>query len=215
MRNILFTLFLVLVMLGSGYASDKDKPPADYQVPIAERPTLNKGDRWDYERRGKIISYEFIEEKNGQLVFQIQWDDGTKETEICTPDLNYLRILNAKGEILEEYTPFRGQLNFPLWVGKKWSYTFTTSETRRAASESKERDSNVKVVAYEQVKVPAGTFWAFKIEEERHVRGKKGPKAVLGSHITMWYSPDIKRYVKTEHENETHNRDLIKYTPAK
>lgn len=215
MRNILFMLFLVLMMLGSGYASDKDIPPTDYQGPIAERPKFTKGDRWDYERRGKIVSYEFLEEKDGQLIFQIQWDDGTKETEIRTPDLNFLRNLDDKGEMTEEVAPFRGPFSFPLWVGKKWSYAFQTSKTKRAASFSEVRDSDVRVIAYEEVKVPAGTFWAFKIEEVRRIRGTKGPKAMLGYHVTIWYSPDVKHSVKIEQDNDVYNRDLVKYMPAK
>lgn len=201
-------------MLGSGYASDKDKPPADYQGQIAERPTLNKGDRWDYERRGKVVSYEFFEEKDGQLIFHIQWDDGTKGTDIYTADLNFVKHVRPNGEIKEEVTPFKGQFSFPLWVGKKWSYSFSTSKGKQGASESRS-DTNVKIVAYEQVKVPAGTFGAFKIEEVRYGTTKKGTQSLTGKGLTIWYSPDIKRYVKIESDDEIYNRDLIKYMPAK
>jgi hypothetical protein len=214
MKRLVLMLLLVFVMIDFGYAGDKDNPPADYKGVIAERPKLTKGDRWDYVRREKAVSYEFIEEKDGHLVFHIQWDDGTKETEIRTLDLNFLKNLDNKDEMTEEVTPFRGPLSFPLWVGKKWSYTFQTSRTRRATSMSADRDSDsdVKVVAYEQIKVPAGTFWAFKIEEVRRIRGAKGPRAMLGYHVTVWYTPDVKGNVKIEQDDDVYNRELVKYT---
>jgi hypothetical protein len=43
----------------------------------------------------------------------------------------------------------------------------------------------IKVVAFEKVKVPAGTFDAFRVE----VKGKKVEK-------TFWYSPELKLWVK-------------------
>ena len=73
-------------------------------------------------------------------------------------------------------------------------------------------DADVKVVSYEQVKVPAGTFWAFKIEEKRKIRDAKGPRGRLGYNITIWYSPEIKFTVKVEHDNDVYNRELVKYT---
>ncbi|MDA8339178.1 MAG: hypothetical protein M0Z70_07755 [Nitrospiraceae bacterium] len=217
MRNILFMLFLVLVMLGSGYASDKDKPPTDYQGPIAERPKLVKGDRWEYTRRDQVISFEFAGEENGNLVFYVQWNGGGKMKNIRTPDLNFIKEFNKKGEIVEECNPYKGALRFPLWIGKKWSYTFTTTKLAEhgGAGELADRDSDVKVVSYEQIKVPAGTFWAFKIEEHRVTRGARGPKARLGYNSTVWYSPEVKNIIKVEEDKEVYNRDLIKYIPAK
>ena len=215
MKHFVFVLLSVLLLFSTGYSEDKNIPPADYKGSVAERPILKQGDRWDYTRREKVVSCEFMGEKDGQLVFYITWDDGTKETEFRTSDQNFLKGLDTKGEIHEEVAPFRGWLSFPLWVGKKWSYTFQTSNTRRASSMSSNIDSDVKVVGYEQIKVPAGTLWAFKIEEVRKVRGaKKGPGA-NGIHITAWYNPDIKGSVKIEHDNDVYNRDLVKFTPAK
>ena len=210
MRKGILALFIVFLMTNFGFA--EDKPPAGYQGPIAEMPKLSKGDRWDYERRGKVVSYELTEENIGQLVFQLQWDDGSKETEGYTPDLNFFKKIDYKGEIAETVTPYRGSFSFPLWVGKKWSYSWQTSKTKQAASLSQMWDSHVKVAAYEQVKVPAGTFWAFKIEEVRSNRGAKHPKAY---HVTTWYSPNVKLPVKVEEDEDAYNRNLIKYMPAK
>lgn len=210
MRKILFMLFLISVMLGSGYAADKDNPPADYQGQIAERPKLVKGDRWEYMRRGRVLSYEFVEEQGGQLMFN-KLEDETKTTEFYTLDLNLMRELFEKGEIEEEVNPHRGSLSFPLWVGKKWSYQYSTTkrEAKSMPGQLANFEGDVKVVGYEQVKVPAGTFWTFKIEE---VRRKVGIKMGVGKSRTVWYSPDVKRGVKTEEEDPAFNRELIKYS---
>jgi len=210
MRKGILALFIVFLMTNIGFA--EDKPSADYQGPIAERPKLSKGGRWDYEMRGKVVSYEVTEENIAQLIFQLQWDDGSKETEVYTPDLNFVKKIDYKGEIAETVTPYRGSFSFPLWVGKKWSYSFQTSKTKQAASLSQMMGSDVRVVAYEQVKVPAGTFWAFKIEEVRSQRVAKHPKAY---YVTTWYSPDVKLPVKVEQDDDVYNRNLIKYMPAK
>ena len=91
----------------------------------------------------------------------------------------------------------------------------TKVEEKGGAGELADRDADVKVVSYEQIKVPAGTFWAFKIEEHRVTRGAKGPKASFGYNTTAWYSPEVKNIIKVEEDKEVLNRDLIKYIPAK
>jgi hypothetical protein len=212
MRKLL-TVFMVLAMVSSVFAADKENPPADYQGPIAERPKLMKNDRWEYKKKvGRTVSHTFLKEENGQLFFE-EIEDGSKLIEIRTPDLNIVKRMSVSGEVKEEVTPYRGSLKFSLWVGKKWSYTFNTTrhEERGKPGELADFDADVKVVGYEQVMVPAGTFGAFKIEESRYKRGKKRG---FGKHRVIWYSPEIKRVVKTEEEDEDHNVELLKYTPG-
>ena len=217
MRHLILFLLLVLVAANIAYAGDKDKPPADYQGLIAEKPKLNKGDHWEYIRRDKVISYEFVEIKSDDLVFHLQWDEwkseNKKEIEIRNSDLNVIQVIDENGDE-EQFTPYRGQFSFPLWVGKKWSYSFSSSKkvNRAGSGELVAIDANVKVVSYEQVKVPAGTFWAFKIEETRHIRGAKRGRAQFDTDITVWYSPEIKFVIKLEHDNEANNRELLRYS---
>jgi len=215
MKHIVMSLLFLLFLISTGYPGDKDAPPPDYKGVVAEQPKLTVGDRWDYLRRDKTVSYEFAGEKDHLLVFNIQWDDGTKESEFRNVDLNFLKNVDYKGELYEEVEPYRGWMSFPLWVGKRWNYTFRTSHTKRAASESAPIDADVKVVAYEQVKVPAGTFWAFKIEETRTMKSSKKGQFRTGYHVTAWYCPDIRGVVKIEQDNDVYNRDLTKFTPAK
>lgn len=207
MKDAIVTLLLVLLMTGFGYAGDNNNPPPDYKGQVAERPKLTKGDLWRYDRRDKILSYEFVEEKDGELVFLVGWDDGKKGKEIRTLELNFIKGYT------ETCDPYRGPFKFPLYVGKKWNYTHSSSKAKSGGTgESTVVDSTVKVVGYEQVKVPAGTFWAYKIEENRVTRGKK---SLMGYTVTVWYSPEVKNTVKSEEENDSWNRELLKFTPGK
>jgi hypothetical protein len=209
MKNAIFTLLLVFVIVGFGYAVDNNNPPPDYKGQIAERPILVKGDRWHYNRRDKILSYEFIEEKDGELILLVGWEDGKKGKEMRTPELNFIKGATEKCD------PYRGPFKFPLYVGKKWDYTHTSSKYKQSSGTGDElavTDSNVKVVAYEQVKVPAGTFWAYKIEENRVTRGTK---SLRGYKVTVWYSPEVKNTVKSEEDNDVWNRELLKFTPGR
>ena len=60
-----------------------------------------------------------------------------------------------------------------------------------------------KVVGWESVTVPAGTFRALRAEIEGH-RGKDPdpywwPKQAARFQHTVWYAPEVKRYVKAHH----------------
>ena len=60
-----------------------------------------------------------------------------------------------------------------------------------------------KVVGWESVTVPAGTFRALRVE----IEGKRGkdpdpywwPKQAARFQHTVWYAPEVKRYVKAHH----------------
>jgi hypothetical protein len=219
MKRLLYMVFLACAIIGNGYAEDRNRPPADYQGPTAEQPKFTKGDRWEYTRRGKVFSSVFIEERDGKLKFVEQWKDGPKWIIFRTTDLNFIKTLWKKEqEVKEESKPYKGPFSFPLWVGNKWSYEFRNIKSIYSKKAKKfggtgelaDWESDVKVVAYEQVKVPAGTFWAFKIKEVRRARGSK--RLQLGYHITTWYSPEVKNFIKIEEEQEVWNRELIRYT---
>ncbi len=61
--------------------------------------------------------------------------------------------------------------------------------------------SSIHAVAWEKITVPAGTFWALKIEVggwrydlSTIVRGQQDPQRIEG---TIWYSPEVKCAVKS------------------
>ncbi len=206
MRNILF-IVLFLIMTNNVYADNQDNPPVGYQGSIAERPKLERGDRWEYLIQGQNLSHEFIEEKDGQLLFQKQ-ENGIQTMELYTLDLNFVKEFDEKGDI-EVVTPYRGAMSFPLWIGKKWRYMYSTRDKHGNLSDY---DVFVKVEGYEKINVSAGTFQVFKIEEDREKRSNKKSKITFGHHRTVWYSPEIKHVIKSEEYNVANNKELIKYS---
>jgi hypothetical protein len=61
-----------------------------------------------------------------------------------------------------------------------------------------------KVIGWEQVTVPAGTFWALKIEQTGW-SNDLSPSAIVATYqragvrvdLTLWYSPEVKYIVKS------------------
>ena len=54
------------------------------------------------------------------------------------------------------------------------------------------------IAAYEQITVPAGTFWAFKITVTKESK-KKG---ISKGSATYWYAPIIKQIIKSIEEEK-------------
>jgi hypothetical protein len=90
-------------------------------------------------------------------------------------------------------------LQFPLSVGKTWTYA---TDTLFKDNQSTARTTaQIRVVAHESVHVVAGRFDAFKIEASGTFTGRsKGGPGVLSGEFnsTYWYSPAAKAIVKSE-----------------
>ena len=104
------------------------------------------------------------------------------------------------------FDPDQGLLHFPLRPGDTHEARYDVRFPRQGAYEVKQ-DRRVTVVGWEDVKVPAGTFHALRVESEGsfyridlNVRGQV--KEV------MWYAPQAKRYVKWSYDNWTGRRSL-------
>ncbi|GAB4389094.1 MAG: hypothetical protein Kow0025_12290 [Thermodesulfovibrionales bacterium] len=219
MKSVL-SIFFALCLVAAASAGDEGGPPPGYDGPVAERPQFARGDRWEYRWRGQIFFTAFDRAEGGQLRFTARWRGGAGWEEYKTPDLNFVKaIVKGGAEVKEECRPYRGPLSFPLWVGKKWEYSFQVVEAQSAAKVERPggpgqaalRESSVEVVGYEQVEVPAGTFWAFRIEEVRSSREGRG---MARYRLTFWYSPEVRNFVKVEEEKEAWNRVLTGYAPA-
>ena len=109
--------------------------------------------------------------------------------------------------------PHDGAFSWPFWVGKSWtaSYDFYDRELRLV-----ERSVKIswKIEAYEDVKVPAGTFKAFRLQ-----MSSRGGTVLT----TRWYAPEIRLIVKQVDETTLKHPlgstkrvlEMIEYHPAK
>jgi uncharacterized caspase-like protein len=97
----------------------------------------------------------------------------------------------------------RKDIEFPLDGSTRWSNSY---ELSRAGSSNIRDSLDCKVLGWETVTVPAGTFWAIKIEQKGwwNDLGARGVGQVLVNQslfgrkeMTAWYSPEVKYFVKS------------------
>jgi hypothetical protein len=81
--------------------------------------------------------------------------------------------------------------DFPLYVGKNWKKMTTGKD---AGGNLRDYVFSYKVLWFENVTVPAGTFRAFKIERTQASTVQLGNTFVT----YLWYCPEVKREVKFE-----------------
>jgi hypothetical protein len=99
---------------------------------------------------------------------------------------NYITTLRD-GKPLDQkvYYPDNAIFSWPLRPGKRWNSTVSISDAHR---DKWPHPVDGEAVGFEEVKVPAGTFHAFKVTAGDPTRG-------LWS-TTLWYDPETKLIVK-------------------
>lgn len=168
MSKVLF-LLATLFMFDVSYAAD----------PAVERPSYSAGDYWVYADDDKQVKFTFLREEKDQYIFEKGGAQVVKDFNLTNVDS---KTGGYPGSIIK----------FPLTVGKWWNYEFQA----KAIAGSKEwtgRIAKYEVESYEQITVPAGTFWAFKITVT--IVGSKVGKFVSSAHY--WYAPEVKNIIKS------------------
>jgi hypothetical protein len=160
----------------------------------APRPALKAGDEWKfavyYTAPTAVPSREWRITSVGEVIAATENGAPLR----LTPELNVLESPDRR-----ESNP--QQLKFPLAVGKQWRYD---SEWLFKPKGSKGTIAmEVAVVAHEAVRVPAGTFDAFKLV----AKGRLGGTSPIGSQYdhesttTYWYAPAARAIVRSVHHN--------------
>jgi hypothetical protein len=178
----------------------------------AETPTVQVGDAWTYAQTSD----------NGKEKKETTWTrrvtavggDGY-DTQIGSraykhdPAGNYV---NPRGA---EFN--RAVYKFPMQVGAEWSYT-----AKFDAPVIMDQRGTHKVVAYESLTVPAGTFDCFKVEGKAEVAYKASYHNEVRE--TYWYCPKVNGVAKISRQTVVNSRDtpswqekleqvLTRYTP--
>jgi Caspase domain len=123
-----------------------------------------------------------------------------------SPSTRYSVTADAKAFFVST-TGISGQqkLAFPLDAGTRWSYS--NDYTRDDGGKFRD-DVEGKVLNWEQVTVPAGTFWAIKIELKGWKNNLSGCRSAACGPLwslrpvqqiegTIWYSPEVKYPIKS------------------
>jgi hypothetical protein len=161
----------------------------------ADRPSVRLGDQW---RFAVYYSVPSTEPTRVWLVTSVTpaGIEGTENGEplILTPDMNVLESPRHR-----ESNP--RTLSFPLEVGKRWRYASDWVFKAKGSTGSVVVD--VAVVGYEQVKVVAGTFDAFKLVARGTLHGTSPINSQYAGETTTtyWYAPAPRAIVKSVHHN--------------
>ena len=157
---------------------------ADAVAPVAEKPLYTKGDSWLFVNRNKFKKRKhiFMKEEIDKYVFKLGKSDRT----------SYIYFTSKiKGTLTGYRNPV---LDFPITVGKKWDHKYQR-EGQVGGHKTDIIRASHKVVAYESVTVPAGTFQAFKIDVVCEVADSK--RIITNPEkLYFWYAPEVKQLVK-------------------
>jgi hypothetical protein len=119
----------------------------------------------------------------------------------------YTREWNSVDVGDTKFDPFYPEYKFPMSVGDAWNQEYKTSDNHGASYSSFVR---AKIVALEKVTVPAGTFDAYRIERDIEARSASANANSTKGHITTWYAPAVKKYVRRESVTFAEGRERSK-----
>lgn len=184
-------------------ASRKSAPTAS-KPPVAPAPPCLVGLRLEFENDDQQRFTRTITGRESDLCVV-----GFSPRYYYNKDWVLVKVIEKDGQVLTSARPMRPYielrphieqqwLSFPLWVGKTWDIRYSATHARGTGVGSF-RDF-FSVLAYEDIRVPAGRFKAFKIQR----RQLQSPTS-FGA-MYFWYAPEVGYYVKRKRDPEESSR---------
>lgn len=160
-------------------------------------PDVQVGDLWRYRSLDGFtneVTLEFsqrvVEINDLEIVVQLQNKNTTqRQLRFYNRDWNSVDMGDVK------YDPFYPDHKFPMSVGMAWQQEFLST---KVGGQSYSMFSNAKIVTLEKVKVPAGVFDAFRIENDIETISTDANADSSQAHIITWYAPALRKYVRRE-----------------
>ena len=174
-------------------------------------PSLHSGDVWVDRIQGADREFR-IEAVHGDTMDVSYW--GAEQ--VTDSNLNiivYRSLTESSSEPSVSSKPGMWFV-FPLYPGKTWVNDFDWYMKGAAPSKGKGEDRG-RVIGWEDIQVPAGTFHALKVEVVTRFSGTGG--MADESTLDYWYSPKINRFVKFDYRSYYEGEivtELVKYQPA-
>ena len=181
-----------------------------------EAPVWSVGDKWTWKRAdGATLFSEVVDLKEDLYLLKMGKDPDLYGYDKKTMNVKFL-IKGGGGQVKPEF-PWRNVLDFPMFVGKKWTNN-TYGKPARAGLTTKTMTeityiNEFNVEGVEDITTPAGTFKCYKIRLKQ-----TNMSAHLSGWVHYWYSPDVKIWIKRERENTTYwssawneNAELFSY----
>lgn len=210
--RILFYLMLGLFVAGAAAQAPTER---------VEGPGVKVGDTWIFNKingwNGEIEDISVVKVTRVApygIFMEATAPDGSGLARIeRTADFNLLRIQTP--QFTRTMFPFYPNFSFPLWVGKRWKGRVTFGNTAEQGKEVR-AELEARVVGYETVTVPAGTFRALKIVMEGYYSlVAPSPEYWSGTgriEDTLWYVPTLRNAVRYEYRDtvgtSTYNHEI-------
>lgn len=196
--STIFVTLLSALLACSSIQPEKTIPlPGE---PVAAFPQMTTGDQWKVSTGQGLRLFKVIDvTADGCFTVEIQNEDGSVVLHRFY-DNNYLitkEINMTTGAIIKVATPPAQNLNFPLFVGKKWADEYSALGSDNKFKTFK---NSYEVEKFETISTPAGDYNTFKITR------KYNPSDMVSTRTLYqyyWYSPELKIVIKLQHSNET------------
>jgi hypothetical protein len=160
-------------------------------------PDVHVGDSWKYRTLDGFTSETQFEAS--QRVVEINDREIVIELHNLSKDKTSLRYFTREWNAVDtddgKYDPYYPEFKFPLDAGVTWSEKYTWLPITGVASSGYVKAT---VSAQEKVTVPAGTFNAYRIDREQEVRGNNENAVITSTHMTTWYAPAVRRFVRRD-----------------
>jgi hypothetical protein len=172
-------------------------PPAS-----VEAPSIKVGDSWTFDKTDGLKN---VKDSTSVTVVtavtdsdiradQTRTDSGAVTKVTRNKNFNLMVMEMANGKAIED--PFYPSFAFPLEIGKTWSGEVTRTRTYESDRKVVAKLTG-KVLAWEKITVPAGTFDAMRIEVKGFYNGQNLRGRWSGQTTdTIWYAPAAKAAVK-------------------
>jgi hypothetical protein len=186
-------------------AMDSDTPPIGM-------PSLHTGDVWVDRIQGTDREFRIEAIHDGTM--DVSFWDTEMTTDTALNIIVYRSLTAASSEPTKQDKPCMW-FAFPLYPGKTWEnqYNWEMLGTPPIRGKADERG---RVLGWEDVQVPAGTFHALKVEDSTRIFGRGG--AADEETVVFWYSPKVNRFVKFDYRSIIEGEllaELVRYKPIK
>jgi hypothetical protein len=182
MKKMILLALIVLLIPVILYGQDK-----------VEAPVWNVGDKWTWKRvDGATLYSEVVNVKDDLYLLKMGKDPDLYGYDKKTMNVKYL--IKEGGRQEKAVFAWRSVLDFPMFVGKKWSNITYGKPARGQYEVTYTNEFNIEGV--EDITIPAGTFKCYKIrlkQTNMSVRHESG-------WVLYWYSPEVKIWIKREAE---------------
>ena len=191
---VMFLSFIVVFLTFGCQAPPRKQMQIPDGAVSASFPKMVTGDSWvtrEFSKQGIVTRNRSIikVKPNGSFVEEVKDDRGRIFNAYYNNRYQCFKSINvAKGSRLKISKPPEKRLEFPLFVGKKWNDEFDTWSRKGIRHFINE----YVVDKYETINTKAGAFKAFKI-----IRRVSNPKKNWKGKEEYWYSPEVKRIVKS------------------